>query len=131
MASGSFSSKSYNGFCLYVEWSSTENVSANTSNVTAKVYVKSYSLNASALSGSYITINGNKKSWTKTFSISDSSSIHTTLATTHTVTVPHNSDGTKSITIKANMEFNGTYSGTYISDLTASKTVTLVANFRK
>lgn len=125
MASGSFSSKSYNGFCLYVEWSSTENVSANTSTVTANVYVKSYSLYATARSGSYITINGNKKSWTKTFNISDSSSIHTTLATTHTVTVPHNSDGAKSITIKANMEFNGTYSGTYISDLTASKTVTL------
>lgn len=125
MASGSFSSKSYNGFCLYVEWESTENISANTSSVTAKVYVKSYSLNANALSDSYIIINGNKKNWTKTFSISDSSSIHTTLVTTHTVTVPHNSDGTKSITIKANMEFNGTYSGTYISDLTASKTVVL------
>ena len=32
---------------------------------------------------------------------------------------------TKSITIKANIEFNGTVSGKYLSDITASQTVTL------
>ena len=125
MASGNFSSKSYSGLCLYVEWSSTSNINSNTSSVTAKVYVKSYGLRASALSDSYVTINGNKKSWTHTFNISDTSILQTTKVAEYTVSVPHNSDGTKSITIKANMEFNGTYGGTYISDLTASKTVTL------
>lgn len=125
MASGNFSSTSYNGFSLYVEWSSTSNINANSSNVTARVYVKSYGLRATALSDSYIIINGNKKNWTHTFNIANTSTLQTTHVTDYTVTVPHNSDGTKSITIKANMEFNGTYGGTYISDLTASKTVTL------
>ena len=125
MASGNFSSTSYNGFSLYVEWSSTSNISTNSSNVTARVYVKSYGLRATALSDSYIIINGNKKNWTHTFNIANTSTLQTTHVTDYTVTVPHNSDGTKSITIKANMEFNGTYGGTYISDLTASKTVTL------
>ena len=125
MASGNFSSTSYNGFSLYVEWSSTSNISENSSNVTARVYVKSYGLRATALSDSYIIINGNKKNWTHTFNIANTSTLQTTYVTDYTVTVPHNSNGTKSITIKANMEFNGTYGGTYISDLTASKTVTL------
>lgn len=125
MASGNFSSRSVNGLSLYVTWSSTDNISANTSSVTTKVYVKSYGLRGSALSDSYVTINGNKKSWTYTFNISNTSVLQTTKVAEHTVTVPHNSDGTKSITIKANMEFNGTYGGTYVSDLTASKAVTL------
>ena len=125
MASGNFSSTSINGFSLYVEWSSTENVSANTSTVTAKLYIKSYGFRATALSGSYLTINGNKKSWTYNFSIADTSVQRTTHVATHTVTVPHNTDGTKSITIKANMELNGTYGGTYVSDLTTSKSVKL------
>lgn len=125
MASGSFSSSSINGLSLYVEWSSAKNVSANTSSVTARLYVKSYGFRATALSGSYLTINGSKKSWTKTFSIADTSTLKTTQVTEYTVTVPHNSDGTKSITIKANMELNGTYGGTYISDLTVSKSVKL------
>lgn len=127
MASGNFSSTSYNGLSLYIEWSSTANVNTNTSNVTARVYVKSYSLYATALSDSYVIINGNKKNWTHTFNISSTSTLQTTQVTEYTVTVPHNADGTKSITIKANMEFNGTYGGTYVSDITASKTVTLDA----
>lgn len=125
MASGNFSSSSINGLSLYVEWSSTKNVSANTSSVTARLYVKSYGFRASALSGSYLTINGNTKNWTKTFNIDDTSTLKSTQVAEYTVTVPHNSDGTKSITIKANMKLNGTYGGTYISDLTASKSVKL------
>lgn len=126
MASGSFSSNSVNGLSLYVEWTSVANASDNTSKVTATLYVKSYSLYATALSGSYLTINGSKTSWDKTsLNVGDTSSIRATQVATHTTTVKHNSDGKKSITIKANFEFNGTYSGTYISDLTVSKTVTL------
>ena len=126
MASGNFSALYANGnFGLYVEWSSTTNVSDNTSKVTARLYVKSYSLQASAGPDSYLTINGDKIKWTKTFNIGETSTQKTTYVTEHTVTVPHNSDGTKSITIKANFEFNGTYSKVYISDLTASKEITL------
>lgn len=126
MASGKFSASFANDkLGLVVEWSSSKNDTANTSSVTARLYVTSYSLRATALADSYLTINGDKKSWTKTFNIGSTSSKVTTYVTEHTVTVPHNSDGTKSITIKANFEFNGTYSGVYISDLTVSKEITL------
>lgn len=125
MASGNFSSSSINGLSLYVEWSSTSNVETNSSSVTATLYVKSYGLRASALSGSYLTVNGSQKDWTYTFNISDTSTLKTTKVATHTVNVDHDSYGGKSITIKANLKYNGYYGGTYISNLTASKTVDL------
>lgn len=125
MASGNFISSTGTNLNLYVTWSSTTNVNANTSSVTANVYMRSYTINATALADSYITINGNKKSFAGISLKKTSSTLTDTLLTTHTVTVDHNSDGTKSITIKANLEFNGTVSGKYLSDVTASKTVAL------
>lgn len=125
MASGNFISSTGTNLNLYVTWSSTTNVNTNTSSVTANVYMRSYTINATALADSYITINGNKKSFAGISLKKTSSSLTDTLLTTHTVTVAHNSDGTKSITIKANLEFNGTVSGKYLSDVTASKTVAL------
>lgn len=125
MASGNFSSSSINGLSLYVEWSSTSDIETNSSSVTATLYVKSYGFRASALSGSYLTVNGNQKDWTYTFNIADTSTLKTTKVATHTVKVNHDSDGKKSITIKANLKLNGYYGGTYISNLTASKTVDL------
>jgi hypothetical protein len=87
--------------------------------------MRSYTISATALADSYVTINGNKKSFAGISLNKTSSSLTDTLLTTHTVTVEHNSDGKKSITIKANLEFNGTVSGKYLSDVTASKTVDL------
>lgn len=125
MASGSFGTSKSNNLNLYVEWSSTSDVNTNSSKVTVNLYVKSYSLRGSALSGSYLSVNGNQSDWSYTFNILNNSSIATTKAATKTVTVTHNSDGTKSIPIKANFKFNGTYGGVYIGDLSVSKTVTL------
>lgn len=125
MASGNFSSNTGTNLNLYITWSSTTNVSANTSSVTVNVYSRSYTINGSALADSYVTVNGNTKSLAG-ISLSQSvSSLTNKLLTTYTVTVPHNSDGTKSITIKANIEFNGTVSSKYLSDITASQTVKL------
>lgn len=125
MASGNFSSNTGTNLNLYITWSSTTNVSANTSSVTVNVYSRSYTINGSALADSYVTVNGNTKSLSG-ISLSQSvSNLTDKLLTTYTVSVPHNPDGTKSITIKANIEFNGTVSGKYLSDITASKTVDL------
>ena len=125
MASGNFISSTGTNLNLYVTWSSTANVNTNKSTVTANVYMRSYTISATALADSYITINGNKKSFAGISLNKTSSSLTDTLLTTHTVTVEHGSDGKKSITIKANLEFNGTVSGKYLSDVTASKTVNL------
>lgn len=125
MASGNFISNTGTNLNLYVVWSSTSNVDTNKSSVTAKVYMRSYTISGTALTDSYISINGNKKSFAGTSLSKTSSSLTDTLIATHTVSVAHDSDGTKSITIKANLEFNGTVSGKYLSDITASKTVKL------
>lgn len=125
MASGNFSSNTGTNLNLYITWSSTTNVSTNASSVTVNVYSRSYTINGNALANSYVTVNGNTKSMAG-ISLSQSvSNLTNKLLTTYTVTVPHNSDGTKSITIKANVEFNGTVSGKYLSNITASQTVTL------
>ena len=126
MASGNFSSSSVNGLSLYVEWVSVPNTNTNTSQVTATLYVKSYSLRATVLADSYLIVNGNKVGWSvSSLNIGSTSTLKATQVATHTTTVSHDNDGKKSITIKANFEFNGTYGGTYVSDLTASKTVDL------
>ena len=125
MASGNFISSTGTNLNLYVTWSSTTNVTANTSSVTAKVYMRSYTISGSALADSYVTINGNKKSFAGKSLTKTSSTLTDTLLVEHTVSVEHGSDGKKSITIKANLEFNGTVSGKYLSDITASQTVNL------
>lgn len=125
MASGNFISSSGTNANLYVEWSSTTNVAANTSSVTAVVYLRSYTMRFTALANSYITINGNQLKFNGKAVNKSSSSLTNTELARHTVTVSHDTDGKKSITITANLDFNGTVSGTYIDDITASKTVTL------
>ena len=125
MASGNFTSNSGVSANLYVVWSSTTNVAANTSSVTAVVYLRSYTMRFTALTNSYISINGNQLKFNGKVINKSSSSLTDTELARHTVTVAHNTDGTKSITITANLDFNGTVSGTSIDDFTASKTVTL------
>ena len=125
MASGNFSSSTGTNLNLYITWSSTTNVSTNTSTVTVNVYSRSYTINGNALADSYVTVNGNTKSLSGVSLSQSVSNLTDKLLTTYTVSVPHNPDGTKSITIKANIEFNGTVSGKYLSDITASKTVDL------
>ena len=125
MASGNFISSTGTNLNLYVTWSSKTDVGSNTSVVTANVYMRSYTISGKALTNSYITINGNKKSFSGTSLTKTSNSLTDTLLTTHSVTVSHNTDGKKSIVITANLEFNGTVSGKYLSNITASKTVAL------
>ena len=125
MASGNFISSTGTNANLYVVWSSTTNVAANTSSVTAVVYLRSYTMRFTALTNSYITINGNQLKFNGKVINKSSSSLTDTELARHTVNVTHNSDGKKSIVITANLDFNGTVSGTYIDDITASKTVTL------
>lgn len=125
MASGNFISSTGTNLNLYVVWSSTTNVSANTSTVTADVYMRSYTISGKALADSYIAINGNKKSFAGISLSKTSNSLTDTKIASHTATISHNTDGKKSVTITANLEFNGTVSGKYLSDITASKTVAL------
>ena len=126
MASGSFNSSTGVGLNLYVEWSSTTNVAGNYSTVTMKTYLKHYSLYVGARSDAYVKCDGQNHTYsTAAISYSGSSQTTTTLLSSKSFTVYHNSDGTKSITLEAGWRFSGTYSGQSISWIKCSKTVTL------
>lgn len=103
-----------------IVWSATQSVSGNYSTVTASLYYSRTNTGYTTTgTGDFVlNINGNSKSVEKKVEITHNSN---TLAVTHSVTVYHNSDGTKSITIRG---FGG-ISGTSFSSTTISATVTL------
>lgn len=121
---GSYTTDTGVNFNLVANYSYTQNTSTNKSEVTVKLYLRHKSLYASALSGSYLSVAGNKSSYSKTISYSSNTLIDTLLAT-KTVTVEHGSDGKGSCAIKATFVLNGTYGGKSISTLTLSNTLTL------
>ena len=128
MANGSFKTgwgqytKDYE---LIVEWSSTANITTNTS--TVKAVIKFYCPYACDIGKRYnniVTINGVQYEY-------DSPAISTNggetfiLATINSGTIAHNADGSKNITISAQFRFNASLSGVSYGVQTASKTVAL------
>lgn len=122
-SSGSFSGSIKDGhYKLRVDWSQSKNVSANTSTITCKMYlVNDWSLSINSRSDNTTTIAGTAK----TYSSPSISSTGTHSLGTVSQTVSHNSDGSKSITIKSVFYLRATLSGTYYESITASATVTL------
>lgn len=119
-SSGSFSGSIVSGhYKLRVDWSQAKNMSANTSVITCRMYlINDWSLDIGSRSNT-CTINGTAV----TYSSSAISTTGTHSLGTASGTVSHNSDGTKSITIKAVFNIRATISGTYYESITASATV--------
>lgn len=116
---------SVGGMTLQADYSYTQNTSANTTVVTVTLKLANhYALYASALSGSYISVGGNKTNYSKSISYGGSTTTTTTLAT-KTVTVAHNSDGTGSCAISGTFVMNGSYRGSYVGTMSISSTITL------
>lgn len=125
--SGSFSNYPTGKFGLYCEWSGSQSVTGNYTNITLKVYLQFYTISVGARSDSTISINGTSETYTAA-AINDMSSTswHKVLLKSKTVTVYHNSDGTKNgVALSASWRFSGTYSGVSIGTITASTTVNL------
>ena len=122
-SSGSFSGSIKDGhYKLQVSWTQTQNVSANTSTIKCTMYlINDYSLSINARSDNTTTIAGTAK----TYSSPAISSTGTHTLGTVSQTVSHNSDGSKSITIKSVFYIRATLSGTYYESITASATITL------
>ena len=122
-SSGSFSGSIRDGhYILRVDWTQTKNVSANTSTVTAKLYlVNDWSLSINGRSDNTCTIDGTQQ----TFASAAISSTGTHLLGTVSQTVSHASDGSKSLTISAVFNIRATLSGTYYGSITASANITL------
>lgn len=122
-SSGSFSGSIRDGhYKLQVSWTQTKNVSANTSTITAKMYlINDWSLSINSRSTNTTTIAGTKQTYTSPAI----SSTGTHLLGTVTQTVSHDSDGSKSITMSSVFYIQATLSGTYYDSISASATVTL------
>lgn len=125
--SGSFSNYPTGKFGLYCEWTGSQSVTGNYTNITLKVYLQFYTISVGSRSDSTISINGTSETYTAA-AINDMSSTswHKVLLKSKTVTVYHNSDGTKNgVALSASWRFSGTYSGVSIGTITASTTVNL------
>lgn len=111
---------------LQIEWKATQNISNNTSTVEAKVYLisrgSSYTINSSQSKSGTLTIDGNSASYSIVPSLSGNQK---KLLDTHTRTVTHSNDGSKSITIASTYNIAVTLGGNYVSSVTTSQTVSL------
>ena len=129
-ASGNFSSSYLNGaFVLRVVWSeNTVNIAANTSKITATAYLdmsSGSSLSVSSRSNTF-SINGKDYSFSSSsISKSAGSAKTVTLGSVTSSAIAHNSDGSKSVTIKCTFNINATLGGKKYTSFTASKTVNL------
>ena len=125
--SGSFYKHPTGKFGLYCEWSGSQSVTGNYTNITLNVYLQFYTISVGARSDSTVSINGTSETYTAP-AINDMSSTswHKVLLKSKTVTVYHNADGTKTgVPLSASWRFSGTYSGVTIGTITASTTVDL------
>jgi len=121
--SGSFTGTANNRYILpTITWSASQSIDGNYSVVTATLaYSRTNSgyTTSGTWSGS-LAIDGDTKSAAQRLSITQGSN---TAAITHTVRVPHNADGTKSVTISA----AGGIPGTSFTSTSISATVELDA----
>lgn len=113
----------YGGLTLEAVCTYTDNVASNNSTVSVTLNLKHGEFYASALSGSYLSVAGVKKSYSKTISWSGGST--TTQLATQTATVSHNADGTGSCRIIGTFVLNGSYGSTSIGTMTIDQTLTL------
>lgn len=116
---------SVGGMTLQADYSYTQNTTANTSSVTVILKLANhYALYSSALSGSYISVGGNKTNYSKSISYGGSTTTTTEL-TRKTVTITHKSDGTATCNISGTFVMNGTYRGSSVGTMSVSQTITL------
>lgn len=122
---GSYSTNTGVNLNLVAYYSYTQDTSANTSSVTVTLKLRRRSLKASALSGSYLSVNGQKVTYSYSQNASDTTIKEDTLVS-KTVTIQHdNTTGKASCPIKGTFVFNGTYNGKYIGTLTIDETLVL------
>ena len=127
--SGTIEGSIVNGnYKLRIVWTATQNISANTSTITAKLYLvqaASWSLNIGTRSTSYnsCTIAGYAHAFS-TPAINNDGGATTLLATVSQI-IGHNADGTRTAAIGGTFGIRATIRGTYYDSITASATVTL------
>lgn len=115
------------GYAVRVVYSvNSQSAADNTSTVTVEAHLvslkSSYNISASATKYGSLVINGTTYSFTFNATLS---SLQDKTLYTKTVTIPHNSDGTKSFSISCSLGIEVTLSGTKYNTVSTSDTVTL------
>jgi Siphovirus protein of unknown function (DUF859) len=124
--SGSFGSNINEHWRIQCDWTASQSISGNYSNVTMKTYWISKSqygttYTSDTKSGS-ATINGSSGSFSFSAKLSGTEK---KLVNTRTVRVNHNSDGSKSISLSAYLDIELTLKSTYYGRISTSESVTL------
>ena len=116
----------YRGYTLQANWSATQNISGNYSDITIKhvlVIGSAYSLNIGSRSNT-CSVDGAAQSYSSP-AINQKGGSVTLGTTTHRVN--HNADGSKTCTITDVFNVNATIDGLKVSSITASGNITLDA----
>lgn len=121
-SSGTIKDTFRTGYAIQITWNvNSQSVANNTSSVTAKVQLvslgSSYTISSSASKSGTLTINGTSYSFTFTAALSGN---QTKTLFEKTVTVKHNTNGTKSCAFSCTAGINVTLSGTYWGNVSAS-----------
>lgn len=114
----------YRGYTLRADWSATQNISGNYSDITIKhvlVIGSAYSLNIGSRSNS-CTVDGAAQSYSSP-AINQKGGSVTLGTTTHRVN--HNADGSKSCTITDVFNINATIDGSKVASIATSGNITL------
>ncbi|WCS69715.1 hypothetical protein Goe25_00870 [Bacillus phage vB_BsuM-Goe25] len=123
--SGSLQTTIHSHWTLRIEWSASQNISDNTSTVTAKLYwiADSYgAINSSQTKSGTVVIDGSTYSFSASAALKNGQK---KLITTKSKTIKHNSDGTKSFSIYGTFEVKLDISG-YVNEVKIpSKSFTL------
>lgn len=123
MASGTIVGTKIDGFGVEIDWVATPNAATNSSTVVSKIYITYININMGSRTVTS-TINGVSSTFTSA-SVKDYPNTRVRrLMCTHTTTVDHTSNGTKSVTISASVPFRLTSNNYgYIDTLNASQEV--------
>lgn len=114
----------YRGYTLQANWSATQNISGNYSDITIKhvlVIGSAYSLNIGSRSNT-CSVDGAAQSYSSP-AINQKGGSVTLGTTTHRVN--HNADGSKRCTVTDVFNVNATIDGSKVSSITASGNITL------
>ena len=111
------------GYRIQIEWTATQNISANTSTITAKFYLislGSWHINSTVKKTVRIKIDGT--TYTSTDQTAQLASNQKKLMATATKTITHNADGTRSFYIGGSIDIQVTLSGTWYGTVTIPDT---------
>ncbi len=113
-------------FRLRLVWSATQNINENYSTVSTNLYIDSLQSWASVYDGTSsacnININGNNKSFPNTSTVG---AYESKWLGSHSATIYHNADGTKQFTISASHNFDITWNGAYVGNVSVSGSASL------